>query len=70
MNIESILKDLRDELLLFNQAIETFERLAAGQGKRRGRPPAWMKRLDAATAGDSQMKRRRGPTPQKPAEIG
>lgn len=44
MNLQQTLKEMRDERDLLDQAILSFERLAAG-GKRRGRPPAWMKRL-------------------------
>jgi hypothetical protein len=42
MNIETLLAELRAERENLEQAIITLERLAAGRGKRRGRPPAWM----------------------------
>jgi hypothetical protein len=34
--------DLRQERAQIEEAIITLERLAAGRGRRRGRPPAWM----------------------------
>lgn len=42
MDIHAILHELRDEKQRLEEAILTLERLAAGKGKRRGRPPAWM----------------------------
>jgi len=37
------LAELRDERAQIEQAILAIERLASGRGKRRGRPPSWMK---------------------------
>jgi len=37
-----MLAELRAERENLEQAIITLERLAAGRGRRRGRPPAWM----------------------------
>jgi len=37
-----MLDELRGERQHVEEAIIVLERLAAGQGKRRGRPPAWM----------------------------
>ena len=54
MDVMKILNDLRQEREIIEEAIITLERLARGQGKRRGRPPAWMaalkdkERLEAA----------------------
>jgi hypothetical protein len=42
MDILKMLADLREEREAVEQAIIVLERIAAGQGKRRGRPPAWM----------------------------
>jgi hypothetical protein len=42
MEIEKMLAVLRAERDQLNEAIITLERLVAGRGKRRGRPPAWM----------------------------
>jgi hypothetical protein len=37
-----MLSELRQERDGIDEAIAVLARLAAGQGKRRGRPPAWM----------------------------
>jgi hypothetical protein len=37
-----MLAELRAERENIEQAIVTIQRLAAGRGRRRGRPPAWM----------------------------
>ena len=37
-----MLLELRQEREQIEEAIMTLERLAAGRGRRRGRPPAWM----------------------------
>lgn len=37
-----MLSELRQERDQLEEAILTMERLAAGQGRRRGRPPLWM----------------------------
>jgi hypothetical protein len=42
MNIEKLLAEHRAEREGIEQAILVLERIARGQGKRRGRPPAWM----------------------------
>ena len=42
MDIGKMLDELRTERAQLDEAILTLQRLAAGQGKRRGRPPAWM----------------------------
>jgi hypothetical protein len=43
MNLTKILTDLRQEREQIDEAILSLERLAAGSGPRRGRPPAWLK---------------------------
>jgi len=45
MDVLKMLSDLRQEREQIEEAIMTLERLARGQGKRRGRPPAWMAAL-------------------------
>jgi hypothetical protein len=45
-----MLAELRLEREQIEEAILTLERLARGRGRRRGRPPAWLK--DAAAAAD------------------
>jgi len=42
MDIAKVLEDLRSQLHQVDEAILSFERMALGAGKRRGRPPAWM----------------------------
>jgi hypothetical protein len=42
MDIIKMLGELRAEKDQLEEAILTLERLAAGRGRRRGRPPAWM----------------------------
>ncbi len=43
MDVNKILTELRHEREQLEDAIYALERLARGRGKRRGRPPAWMK---------------------------
>jgi len=43
MDIGIIIRDLRVERDVLSVAIECLEGLARGGGKRRGRPPAWLK---------------------------
>ncbi len=40
-----MLTELRAEREAIEEAIVTLERLARGQGRRRGRPPAWLAAL-------------------------
>jgi hypothetical protein len=42
MDITKMLAELRNEREAVEQAIIVLQRIAAGRGKRRGRPPAWM----------------------------
>jgi hypothetical protein len=55
MNLTKMIDELRTERQNMDQAIRMFERLVAGQGKRRGRPPAWI----------AQVKRRGRPPGSK-----
>ena len=43
MDVNKILGELRHEREQIEDAIISLERLARGRGKRRGRPPAWMR---------------------------
>jgi len=43
-----MLSDLRQEREQIGEIIVALERLVQGQGKRRGRPPAWMSALKGA----------------------
>jgi hypothetical protein len=42
MDIVKMIGELRSERAQVEEAIMTLKRLAAGRGRRRGRPPAWM----------------------------
>ncbi len=42
MDISKMLLELRAEHQMIGEAIMTLERIARGQGRRRGRPPKWM----------------------------
>jgi hypothetical protein len=42
MDINKMLAELRNEREGVEQAIIVLQRSAAGRGRRRGRPPAWM----------------------------
>ena len=46
MDIHKILLELRREREQIEEAIISLERLSAGRGKRRGRPPSWMKEAE------------------------
>ena len=46
MDVNNILTDLRQERDQIDDAIISLERLARGRGKRRGRPPSWMKNAE------------------------
>ena len=43
MGVNAVLKALYQERELLSQAIVTLEILARGNGKRRGRPPRWLR---------------------------
>jgi hypothetical protein len=58
VDIPAILKELHDEYEAVEQAIDSLERLAAGQGKRRGRPPVWLKRLAPVEAAPARKRGR------------
>ena len=50
MDVDKMLAELRLEREQLEEAILTLERLARGRGRRRGRPPAWLKETQAAIA--------------------
>lgn len=54
MNLTKILEELRREREQLDEAILSLERLAAGGGPRRGRPPAWLKAQKAKGSGKEQ----------------
>ncbi len=62
MDLMPIIKELMEERDLVEGAIISLERIAAQRGKRRGRPPAWMKLLEEA---DATAPKKRGRPPIK-----
>jgi hypothetical protein len=72
LDVDKMLAELRLEREQIEEAILTLERLARGRGRRRGRPPGWLKdaasgtlRLaeDSQTASVSLEPKRRGRPP-------
>ena len=65
-----MLAELRVEREQIEEAILTLERLARGRGRRRGRPPLWLK--DATTAGSagSSHPSEEGHPPSEPKRRG
>jgi hypothetical protein len=61
MDVQAILKELRAEREQLDEAIIALQRMQAGAGKRRGRPPAWMKAAAEQTQAASTPKRGRRP---------
>ena len=49
MDIDKMLSELRVERQQIEEAILTLERLARGRGRRRGRPPSWLKEAAASS---------------------
>ena len=60
--------ELRMEREQIEEAILTLERLARGRGRRRGRPPAWLK--DAQTAIAEEVAKGEGGAPATPKRRG
>jgi hypothetical protein len=60
MDITGMLAELRQEREQVEEAILALERMARGQGKRRGRPPAWL-----TAVRNAEPKRRGRPTGSK-----
>ena len=54
-----MLSDLRAEREQIEQAILVIERLAQGQGKRRGRPPKWMSEMKSVDTPDTEPRKKR-----------
>jgi len=51
MDVSKVLAELRQEREQIDEAILSLERLVAGRGRRRGRPPAWMANMPAKRRG-------------------
>jgi hypothetical protein len=65
MEIAKILADLKEERRNLDEAIAALERLARGNAKRRGRPPAWMAEAAPAATADATPKKRGRPPGSK-----
>jgi hypothetical protein len=70
LDVDKMLAELRLEREQIEEAILTLERLARGRGRRRGRPPAWLKDVGGSTASEDDPEvsslsepRRRGRPP-------
>ena len=50
LDVDKMLTELRLEREQIEEAILTLERLARGRGRRRGRPPSWLKEATAAAS--------------------
>jgi hypothetical protein len=76
LDVDKMLAELRLEREQIEEAILTLERLARGRGRRRGRPPSWLKDAAAGTltldddgevtAISSEPKRRGRPPANRP----
>ncbi len=51
MDVDKMLAELRLEREQLEEAILTLERLARGRGRRRGRPPGWLKEAGGTASG-------------------
>ena len=71
MDVNKMIAELRSEREQIEEAILSLERLARGQGKRRGRPPAWLKAAQGEPVAAAAGPKRRGRPPgskNKPKE--
>lgn len=66
MDVLKMLAELRQEREAIEEAILTLERLARGQGKRRGRPPGWIAALKQKP--ETKVPGRRGRPPKAAKE--
>jgi hypothetical protein len=64
-DVRQILEQLIQERDQVDEAILSLERLVAGHGQRRGRPPAWLKNIKEASPAAGQQPKRRGRPPGK-----
>jgi hypothetical protein len=59
MNLIHMLTELRSERQQLDEAILALQRLATGQGKRRGRPPKWMASAELTSVATVRKRKRR-----------
>ena len=68
MDVNQVVQELHEERERLEAAIASMERLAAGRGRRRGRPPKWMKQ--ALNGRLQRTARKRGrPKPEVPEKT-
>jgi hypothetical protein len=65
MDLYSILDQLRQQRDHVDESIAALERIAAGMGRRRGRPPKWMATAAAAVSAPAVAPKKRGRPPKK-----
>jgi hypothetical protein len=65
MDVDKMLAELRMEREQIEEAILTLERLARGRGRRRGRPPAWLKEAQQAIAEEVARGESAPPAPKR-----
>jgi hypothetical protein len=70
VDVDKMLVELRLEREQIEEAILTLERLARGRGRRRGRPPAWLK--NAGVTGETPVTKEydASPAPTEPRRRG
>jgi hypothetical protein len=59
MDVQRMLNELREEQKSLEAAITVLSRLAAGQTKRRGRPPKWLEQIGNQQLSEPTATRRR-----------
>jgi hypothetical protein len=69
MDILKMLAELRAEREQIEEAMVALERLARGQGKRRGRPPKWMSGAAGTPAEAGAPRRKRVVSPEARARM-
>jgi hypothetical protein len=75
LDVDKMLADLRLEREQIEEAILTLERLARGRGRRRGRPPSWLKEAqdgsgpEATSAPPDPKKRARSAAPARAKQV-
>jgi hypothetical protein len=69
MDIIKMIAELRSERERIEQAILVVERLARGQGKRRGRPPKWMSEAKGQETASTGTTKKRTPRKQPAKET-
>ena len=65
-----MLAELRVEREQIEEAILTLERLARGRGRRRGRPPGWLKEVAEAGGMPEESSAAAAPEPKKRPRSG